>query len=311
MAGARLRPSAQPARAALHHRHHAGRPADRRLQQDRRAEGVHRREARDDLFLARGRLEQEGQLHAGHRRRHRGDPAPARASALYNLRGSAYYDKGEYDIAIADFDDALSIGPTSGIIYHNRGNAWRGKGEYAKAIADYDLSIKLEPKSAFSYQNRGISKQALGDLDGALADINEAIRLDPTLPQPLINRAVIWRAKGDLDRAIADGTEAIRLAKAKAPVNIMTPPSSVLISAYTQRALAYEAKGDYASAQRLQGDAEGHGVRCRQQGQPGDRKSAAVAGVGALAPHPARCAAPREPTQPAPQQTGAAPPPSR
>ena len=158
--------------------------------------------------------------------------------AAYNLRGSAYYDKGEDDIAIADFNDALRIGPPSGIIFHNRGNAWRSKGEYAKAIADYDQSIKLGPPSAFSWQNRGISKRALGDLDGALADINEAIRLDPTLPQPLTSRALIWRARGDLDRAIADTTEAIRLAKAKAPVNIMTPPSSVLISAYTHRALA-------------------------------------------------------------------------
>src|SRR5256886_3333130 len=105
----------------------------------------------------------------------------------------------------------------------------------------------MGPKSAFSYQNRGASKQALGDIDGALADINEAIRVDPALPQPLTNRAVIWRAKGDFDRAIADATEAIHLAKAKAPVNIMTPPGSVLISAYSQRGLAYEAKGDFRS----------------------------------------------------------------
>ncbi|MFZ2155840.1 MAG: caspase family protein [Bradyrhizobium sp.] len=168
--------------------------------------------------------------------------------ALYNLRGSAFYDKGEYDIAIADFNDALRIGPPSGIIYHNRGNAFRSKGDYAKAIADYDAAIKLGPKDAFTYQNRGSAKQALGDLDGALADINEAIRINPTLPSPLNNRTVIWRAKGDFDRAIADGTEAIRLAKAKAPVNIMTPPGSVLISAYVQRGLAYEAKGDYEHA---------------------------------------------------------------
>ena len=269
MVGAFPRPIARAARAALHHRHHAGRPADRRLQQDHRAEGVFRREARDHLFLARGRLEQEGQLHAGDRGRQRGDPPAARASPLYNLRGSAYYDKGEYDIAIADFNDALRIGPPSGIIFHNRGNAWRSKGEYAKAIADYDQAIKLGPTSAFSWQNRGISKQALGDLDGALADINEAIRLDPTLPQPLTNRAVIWRAKGDLDRAIADTTEAIRLAKAKAPVNIMTPPGSVLISAYTQRALAYEAKGDFDRAKQdyaatLEGKASDAGSKANQ-----------------------------------------------
>jgi tetratricopeptide (TPR) repeat protein len=189
--------------------------------------------------------------------------------ALYNLRGSAYYDKGEYDIAIADFNDALRIGPPGGIVYHNRGNAYRAKGDYAKAIADYDAAIKSDPKEAYSYQNRGASKQALGDLDGALADINEAIRLNPALPSPLITRAVIWRAKGDLDRAVIDTTEAIRLAKARAPVNVMTPPGSVLISAYSQRGLAYEAKGDTEHARQdysstLEGQASDAGSKANQ-----------------------------------------------
>jgi tetratricopeptide (TPR) repeat protein len=81
--------------------------------------------------------------------------------AIYNLRGSAYYDKGEYEIAIADFNDALRTGsPGSHIVYHNRGNAYRGKGDYARAIADYDASIKFDPKAVFSFQNRGASKRA-------------------------------------------------------------------------------------------------------------------------------------------------------
>jgi hypothetical protein len=89
------------------------------------------------------------------------------------------------------------------------------------------------------------------------------------LPQPLTSRAVIWRAKGNLERAIADSTEAIRLAKAKAPVNIMTPPGSVLISAYTQRALAYEAKGDTGNARQdfnaaLEGVAADAGSKANQ-----------------------------------------------
>lgn len=80
---------------------------------------------------------------------------------------------------------------------------------------------------------------------------------------------MIWRAKGDFDRAIADTTEAIRLAKAKVPANIMTPPGSVLISAYTQRGLAYEAKGDYANAKldyaaTLQGVASDAGSKANQ-----------------------------------------------
>src|ERR1700709_1048412 len=63
--------------------------------------------------------------------------------ALYNLRGSAYFDSGEYDIAIADYNDALRSGPPNGSIFHNRGNAYRGKGDYAKAIADYDQANRL------------------------------------------------------------------------------------------------------------------------------------------------------------------------
>ncbi|WOH68228.1 caspase family protein [Bradyrhizobium sp. BWA-3-5] len=230
--------------------------------------------------------------------------------AAYNLRGSAYYDKGEDDIAIADFNDALRIGPPSGILYHNRGNAWRSKGEFAKAIADYDQSIKLGPPSAFSWQNRGISKQALGDLDGALADINEAIRLDPQLPQPLANRSVIWRAKGYLDRAIADTSEAIRLAKAKVPTNIMTPPGSVLISAYGQRALAYEAKGDLVRARQdytavLEGQASDAGSKANQATAK-VRLSLLSEAVAPASPRMAKEAV----AAPAPAQSGAAAPPA-
>jgi tetratricopeptide (TPR) repeat protein len=189
--------------------------------------------------------------------------------ALYNMRGSAYYDKGEDDIAIADFNDALRIGPPSGTIFHNRGNAWRSKGDYPRAVADYDEAIRLSPGEAYSYQNRGSAKQALGDLDGALADIDQAIRLNPALPSPLINHTVIWRAKGDFDRAIADATEAIRLAKAKAPVATLTPPGSVTISAYLHRALAFEAKGDFEHARKdynatLEGVAVNAGSKANQ-----------------------------------------------
>ncbi|MGY8706206.1 caspase family protein [Bradyrhizobium sp. 18BD] len=233
------------------------------------------------------------------------------SQAVYNLRGSAYFDKGDYDIAIADFDDALKLGPPSGIIFHNRGNAWRGKRDYAKAVADYDAAIKADPRSTFSFQNRGIAKEALGELDAALADINQAIRLDPTLPQPLITRTSIWRAKGDLDRAIADGSDAIRLAKEKPPVNIMTPPNSVLISGYTHRALAYEAKGDYARARE-----DYMATLAIVASDAGSKSNQATAKVrlalitDAAAPIPRDAPSPTTATAPASQQTGAAPAPS-
>ncbi|MBR0713108.1 caspase family protein [Bradyrhizobium liaoningense] len=189
--------------------------------------------------------------------------------ALYNLRGSAYFDKGENDIAIADFNDALKLGPPSGIILHNRANAYKAKHDYAKALADYNEAIRLYPGEAYIYDNRGSTKLKLGDLDGALADVNEAIRLNPKLPAPLITRTVIWRAKGNFDRAIADGSEAIRLAKSNVPLAVLTAPGSVLIAGYIHRGLAYEAKGDVEHAKddyrsTLQGVASDAGSKSNQ-----------------------------------------------
>lgn len=65
--------------------------------------------------------------------------------AVCNLRGSAYYDNGEYDIAIADFDDALKIGPPSGIIFHNRGNSAARRGlSGGEAVTTYCCREKYD-----------------------------------------------------------------------------------------------------------------------------------------------------------------------
>lgn len=78
--------------------------------------------------------EQEGRLRQVRRRRHGSDRLqPARRSTAC---GWAYYDKGEYEVAITDFGHALKLGPPNGIIFQiAAGNAGRGKRDYAKAIA--------------------------------------------------------------------------------------------------------------------------------------------------------------------------------
>ena len=65
----------------------------------------------------------------------RGEAARSRAIAGYN-RGNAYYAKGDYDRAIADYTEAVWLDPTSALVFNNRGKAYLGKGDYGPSGED-------------------------------------------------------------------------------------------------------------------------------------------------------------------------------
>ena len=130
---------------------------------------------------------------------------------VYNNRGLIYLAKKDFDRAIADYDRALRLDPKYVLVHNNRGNAWMFKRDYAKAFADYTEAIRLDPKLAMAYNNRGNVRRATQDYDRAILDYNEAIRHNPKLASAFNNRGNAWRAKKDYRRAIADYAEAIRL----------------------------------------------------------------------------------------------------
>jgi TPR repeat len=56
--------------------------------------------------------------------------------------------------------------------YVNRGNAWSASGDFQKAVADYDEALKLSPNLGAANFNRGIVYEKLGQIDKAKADIS-------------------------------------------------------------------------------------------------------------------------------------------
>ena len=130
---------------------------------------------------------------------------------LYNSRGLVWDEKGEYDIAIADYNEAIRLEPSEASYFSNRGLAWDAKKDYEKAIADYNEAIRLDPKYAMAYHNRGTVWYAKKDYEKAIADYNEAIRLDSKNAMAYYGRGIAWSNKKEYDKAIADYTETIRL----------------------------------------------------------------------------------------------------
>ena len=75
-----------------------------------------------------------------------------RATA-YTNRGLAYYDKGEVDRAIADFDKVIALDPNNADAYSNRGNAYDEKGEFDRAIADFRRALEIDPSNQLAKNN--------------------------------------------------------------------------------------------------------------------------------------------------------------
>lgn len=135
----------------------------------------------------------------------------ARGVALYN-RGNAYVTKGSYDLAIADFDEALKLDPKNASTLNNRGNARNDKGDAEAAMADFDAAIKTNARYAAAYFNRGNALAAKGETARALKDYDFAIKFNKRNVNAYIARGALHLAGGALPKARADMSQAARIA---------------------------------------------------------------------------------------------------
>lgn len=153
----------------------------------------------------------------------------------YNFRGLAYRYKPDPDRALADFDRAIAIEPNNANFALNRGNVYLDLGQYDRAIADYDRAIALNPKFGIAFNQRAVAFRRKGDYVRAIEDYTRSI---PVNPRPAIvygNRGEAYRFSNALDLAIADYDAALRIDPRQA-------------SAYRGRALVFEIKGDLPRA---------------------------------------------------------------
>ena len=141
-----------------------------------------------------------------------GTESQANLAVAFTNRCSAYREKGDFDRAIPDCDEALRLKPDSAWALNNRGGAYQGKGDNDRAIEDYTQAIRLLPGYAGAFINRGVAWHAKKEYDRAIADFNEAIRLKPDDAYALDRRC--WTraaANKELEAALADCNESLRL----------------------------------------------------------------------------------------------------
>ncbi|MGQ0673516.1 MAG: tetratricopeptide repeat protein [Hyphomicrobium sp.] len=101
---------------------------------------------------------------------------PTDKSLAYAMRALGYSLKGQHDLALPDYDMAISLDPQSAIALNNRAWTLFRAGTPEKGLADVERSLTLMPGSAHAHDTRGHIFQATGEPQKAIRDYIAAMR---------------------------------------------------------------------------------------------------------------------------------------
>ena len=126
-------------------------------------------------------------------------------------RGNLYSRKGEIEIALIDYQQAIRLNPRNAGAYTNRGFALSQQGDQEAAIRDFDEALHFEPNLYQAFYNRGLAYRALGDLEKAESDLDRTIALNPDFALAHVNRAALYAQKKRFAEAAAGYKAAMKV----------------------------------------------------------------------------------------------------
>ncbi len=130
---------------------------------------------------------------------------------IYRDRGWTYYLNEQYQLAMSDYDRAISINPGDAGFFNDRGLIWMALENNDRAMQDYDQSILLAPNYALPYMNRGRALANLKRPNEALVAFAAAIVRDASMWLAYENRALIYEQRADWRGCYDDGNKMTQL----------------------------------------------------------------------------------------------------
>lgn len=97
----------------------------------------------------------------------------------YNDLGIACIDRGKLELAIACFQKAIYIQPTSASAHCNLGNTLLQQQNFKEAIISFQEALSIDPSFVEVYYNLGLALTKVNKLDEAIACFEAAIALQP------------------------------------------------------------------------------------------------------------------------------------
>lgn len=122
----------------------------------------------------------------------------------HNGRGFSLRSLKKAELALADFDKAISLDGNTAIYHYNRGYALLDLGRQADALGAYDRAIAIDPKFGFAYYARATILMAQKKFDPAIADATRVLQLLPNYESAYMVRGSSFFGKEAYAKAILD-----------------------------------------------------------------------------------------------------------
>lgn len=150
-----------------------------------------------------------------------GDPAIARLDAaiqaqpeaadLYAERATMWFDKGNYEAAITDMQQALSLDSTNIDYHHNLADVYLEYYRSRLALRTLERAAALAPDNVGTQLRLAETQLILKQYPEAIQSLNEVIRVDPRNPEAYLLLSETFLETGDTARAIKAAEEATEI----------------------------------------------------------------------------------------------------
>ncbi|MEZ4972810.1 MAG: tetratricopeptide repeat protein [Cyclobacteriaceae bacterium] len=104
---------------------------------------------------------------------------PAKNTHAYNNLALAYFESGDFDNAIVNFNLSVERDPDNAVAFVNRGDLHQKWGKQDLADGDYSCAIELVPTNATYWRCRAYLRKECGRIAEALSDFQKALELEP------------------------------------------------------------------------------------------------------------------------------------
>lgn len=100
------------------------------------------------------------------------------AAGEYRSEAASHFGAQRYEDAIASYEKAITLNPTSALFYAKRGQAYLKLSKPNACIRDCDRALELNCDSAAAYKFRGRAHRLLGNWELAAKDLRQAVKID-------------------------------------------------------------------------------------------------------------------------------------